>query len=77
MRNYRDLEVWELAHHLTLMLYSVTERFPRHELFGITSQLGRACTSIPTNLAEACGRRSDKDFGRFVAIAMGAASEVD
>lgn len=77
MRNFRDLVVWRHAHKLALELYRATDNFPRHELFGVTSQLRRAGASIPTNLAEACGRNGDGDFGRFVRIAMGSASEVD
>lgn len=69
--------MWRQSHHLALQLYRITDGFPRHEIFGITSQIRRAATSIPTNLAEACGRSGDRDFGRFVRIAMGSASQVD
>lgn len=58
MRNYRDLQVWSKAHNLTLDLYTVSQRFPREEMFGITSQLRRAAISIGANLAEGCGRRT-------------------
>ena len=77
MKNYRELEVWERSHKLTLALYRVTKSFPKDELFGLASQLRRACSSIPANLAEGCGRDSDADFKRFVVIAHGSASEVD
>ena len=59
MRNYRDLMVWEKAHKLTLAIYKETNAFPKEERFGLTSQVRRACSSIPANLAEGCGRRSD------------------
>jgi four helix bundle protein len=77
MQDFRRLEVWQLAHELTLGVYRVTKTFPADERFGLTSQLRRACTSIEANLAEGCGRGSDSDFSRFVQMAMGSASEVE
>lgn len=76
MRNHEDLEVWRRAHSLTLLLYSMTERFPKSEMFGLTSQIRRASSSMGANLAEGCGRWSDAEFARFVRIAMGSASEL-
>jgi len=77
MRNYRDLQVWSKAHHLTLELYRISRQFPREETYGITSQLRRAAVSIGANLAEGCGRRTSSELARFVRIAMGSASELD
>ena len=77
MRNFRDLIVWRRSHEFVLRIYGLTETFPKHEAFGLTSQIRRASASIPTNLAEGCGRWGDGDMGRFVQIAMGSASEVD
>ena len=77
MRNYRDLQVWSKAHHLTLELYRISRQFPREETYGITSQLRRAAVSIGANLAEGCGRRTSSELARFVRIAMGLASELD
>ncbi len=76
MRNYKDLVVWEKAHALTLELYRVTRTFPKEELYGLTSQIRRAAASIGANLAEGCGRRSDGEFGRYLIVAMGSASEL-
>ncbi|HTW58472.1 MAG TPA: four helix bundle protein [Terriglobales bacterium] len=76
MRNYKDLLVWEKAHKLTLALYKETSTFPKDERFGLTSQVRRASSSIPANLAEGCGRRSDGEMGRFVQIAMGSGAEL-
>ncbi len=59
MKDFQKLKVWEKAHHLTLTLYKETKSFPREELFGLTSQIRRASSSIPANLAEGCGRDSD------------------
>jgi four helix bundle protein len=77
MRDYKNLIVWARSHALTLVLYRATESFPKSETFGLTSQIRRAAVSIPTNLAEGCGRWGDGDMGRFVQIAMGSASELD
>src|SRR5580698_7970790 len=76
MRNYKDLRVWDEAHRLTLSVYRVTQAFPKEERFGLTSQIRRASASIPANLAEGCGRRSDGEMGRFVQIAMGSGAEL-
>ena len=77
MRNYRDLEVWEKAHKLTLQLYQRSRTFPKEEFYGLTSQLRRSMMSIGANLAEGCGRQTTPELARFVRIAMGSASEVD
>jgi four helix bundle protein len=77
MKDFRNLQVWEKAHKLTLSLYRATQSFPKEEVYGITSQLRRASSSIPTNIAEGCGRGSDAELGRFLQIAMGSASEVE
>lgn len=77
MRNYRELEVWEQSHKLTLELYRMSRPFPREEMYGLTSQLRRAAVSIGANLAEGCGRRTSAELARFVRIAMGSASELD
>src|ERR1051326_3749728 len=77
MRNFRDLKVWTKAHGVTLDVYRATATFPKSELYGLTSQLRRACVSIEANLAEGCGRRSNNEFARFIRIAMGSATEAE
>jgi four helix bundle protein len=77
MRNFRQLDVWNKAHTLTLNIYRITSDFPTTEKFGLTSQLQRAASSIGANLAEGCGRDTDADFRRFVQIACGSACEVE
>jgi four helix bundle protein len=76
MRNYRDLLVWRKAHKLVLCVYRETKGSPADERFGLSSQLRRAASSIPANLAEGCGRRSDGEMARFVQIAMGSGAEL-
>ena len=77
MQSFKKLQVWEKSHDLTLKIYGVTSHFPREEIYGLTSQIRRASASIPTNIAEGCGRESSADFARFLQIAMGSASETE
>ena len=77
MKDFRKLETWRKAHSLALNVYKATACFPHDEKYGLTSQIRRACASIPTNIAEGCGRDGDGEFARFVGIAMGSASELE
>ncbi len=77
MRDYKNYTVWQDGHQLTMIIYNLTKQFPKEELFGLTSQLRRASSSVPTNIAEGCGRESDADFRRFLIIAHGSATEVE
>jgi four helix bundle protein len=77
MGSYRELKVWDKAHRLTLSVYAATRGFPREELYGITSQIRRAAASVPANIAEGRGRYGNAEFGRFIQIALGSASELD
>jgi len=76
MRNYKDLQVWEKAHRLTLAVYKGTQDFPKEERFGLTSQIRRSSASIAANLAEGCGRRSDGEMARYIQISMGSGAEL-
>jgi four helix bundle protein len=75
MRDFRELKVWEKSHHLTLAIYRATTDFPRDEIYGLTSQMRRS-SSIPANIAEACGRGTNAEFARFLQIALVSASEL-
>jgi len=77
MKDFKKLKVWEKSHHLALKVYGVTRKFPREELYGLTSQMRRSSVSIPTNIAEGCGRNRDTELNRFFEIAMGSASELE
>ncbi|WP_068595325.1 four helix bundle protein [Vaginella massiliensis] len=75
MQDYKKLKVWELSHELTLMVYKQSSSFPKDEMFGLTSQIRRASSSIPTNIAEGCGRYSSKELTQFLNISLGSANE--
>jgi four helix bundle protein len=75
MQNYKDLKVWEKAHHFTLKVYEVTKLFPKEEIYGLTSQLRRSASSIPANIAEGCGKNTQADFAKFLNIALGSTNE--
>lgn len=77
MLNFKDLTVWKRSHKLTLEIYRATQYFPKEEIFGLTSQIRRAVSSIPTNIAEGCGRRTNAELASFLNIASGSASEVE
>jgi four helix bundle protein len=77
VKDFRQLKVWEKAHQLALALYHVTASFPRDETYGLTGQIRRAASSIPSNLAEGCGREGDAELARFCYIARGSASELE
>ena len=77
MKDFRQLQVWQKSHQLVLQLYRITASFPRAETYGLTSQIRRAASSIPSNLAEGCGRNGDPELARFCHIAGGSASELE
>jgi len=77
IQNFRNIQVWQKAHELTLQVYKATKTFPKEEIYGLTSQMRRAALSIPCNIAEGCARSTDADFARFLDIAIGSASEVE
>ena len=77
MQDFRKLVVWRQAHEMTLRIYGETTTFPLEERFGLSSQMRRSASSIPTNIAEGCGRGTDPDFARFLRIALGSASELE
>jgi four helix bundle protein len=77
MKDFRDFKVWERAHELVLETYRLTADFPKHELFGLVSQMRRCSSSIPANIAEGCGRLGNSELHRFLQIACGSANEME
>ena len=74
--SFRDLIVWQRAMELTIAVYRLTQDFPRQEQFGLTSQIRRAASSIPSNIAEGQGRLSTGEFRQFLGIARGSNCEL-
>jgi len=77
MQDFRKLKIWEKSHLLTIEIYKITGSFPKEEVFGLSSQMRRAAVSVPANIAEGCVKGSDLEFGRFLKIALGSASELE
>jgi four helix bundle protein len=78
MRNYNKLSVWLRSHELVLMVYKdLAPFFPKSEMFELVSQIKRAAYSVPVNIAEGCGRSSEKDFAHFLDISLGSAHELE
>jgi four helix bundle protein len=76
MQDFRKLEVWQKSHKLTLAIYGATIDFPKQEQYGLTSQMRRASSFIPANIAEGCGRGGTIELKRFLTISLGSASEL-
>ncbi len=77
MNNFKELKVWQKSMTLVKEIYSVTKDFPKEERFGITSQIQRSAVSIPSNIAEGCGRNSSKELFQFLSIAQGSSYELE
>jgi len=73
MHNFKELNCWQEEKDFSVIVYKITSKFPSSEIYGITSQIKRAAVSIPSNIAEGAGRNLNKDFSRFIAIALGSA----
>jgi four helix bundle protein len=74
--SFRDLRIWQEAMDLTVEIYRATGGFPRHETYGLASQMRRAAVSVPSNIAEGKGHRSDAEFVRFLLHARGSLLEL-
>lgn len=77
MHKFKELGIWKKSRSFCSEIYSITSTFPNDEKFGITNQLRRASVSIPSNIAEGFSRNSNKDFSRFLEIAIGSAYEIE
>ena len=76
IKTFRDLFVWQKAMNLVLAVYEITKKFPQEELYGLTAQIRKSAVSIPSNIAEGHGRKSTKDYVRFLYIAVGSLFEL-
>jgi four helix bundle protein len=74
---YRDLLAWQEAMELAVLVYRVTSRFPREEVYGLTAQIRRSAASIPSNIAEGAARNSNREFHHFLGISAGSLAEVE
>ena len=77
MKDFHKLKVWEKAHNLTLKVYHITQDFPKTEIYGLTSQMRRSSASVPTNIAEGCGRSSKAETIYFLNVSTGSTSELE
>lgn len=77
MKDFRTLKVWEKAHALILEVYKLTAKFPVDERFGLTIQMRRSGSSIPTHIAEGCGTDNDQDFARLLQMSMRSACDLE
>lgn len=77
MQDFKKLEVWQVAHQLQCKVYDTIASFPVEERYGLRSQITRAAGSISANIAEGRGRNGDREFARFLDIAMGSATELE
>ena len=77
VRDYKDLKVWQKGIEITDKIYSITDRFPKSELYGLTAQMRKASVSIPSNIAEGFARHHSKEYRQFLYISLGSCAELD
>ena len=77
LESYRDLEVWKISMQLAREVYQITEGMPKHEVYGLTSQIRRASVSVPANIAEGYGRNHRKEYVQFLGVANGSLKELE
>lgn len=77
MKDFKNLKVWQKGIKLVVDIYKTSKKFPKEELYGLTSLMRRSAISVPSNIAEGCGRNSDKDFNRFLEISLGSSFELE
>ena len=75
--NFKNLNIWKLSRELVKEIYLITKKFPADERFGLTSQIRRCAVSIPSNIAEGCGRGTDRQLAHFLDISVGSSCELE
>jgi len=77
MHNFRELKVWKMGIEISKLIFELTRSFPAEERYSLTSQLTRCAVSVPSNIAEGCGRKSPKELNQFLSISLGSAFELE
>lgn len=77
MHNYKKLQVWTRSMEFVYEVYRLTKQFPKEEMYGLTQQLRRSAISVPSNIAEGCGRNTSRDMSHFLSIALGSTFEIE
>lgn len=77
LQSYRDLKVWQKAMEVVTAVYAITNRLPKEEIYGLTSQMRRSAVSIPSNIAEGYARRYRQEYAQFIKIAFGSGAELE
>ena len=77
MHNFRELKIWKMGIEISKLIFQITRTFPSEERYSLTSQLTRCAISIPSNIAEGCGRKSNKELNQFLSISLGSAFELE
>jgi four helix bundle protein len=77
MNNFKELKVWQKSMDLVVDVYKLTKKYPADERFGLISQSNRCSVSVPSNIAEGAGRRTNKDFARFLGFSSGSSFELE
>ncbi|HEY0656628.1 MAG TPA: four helix bundle protein [Chryseosolibacter sp.] len=77
MKDFKKLLVWQKAHELVLLVYRLTKKFPKEERFNLIDQMRRSATSVPTNIAEGCGKYTQKDFAAYLQVSQGSTQEIE
>jgi len=77
MHNFKELKVWKAGIEISKLIFQLTRSFPSEEKYGLISQMIRSAISIPSNIAEGCGRKSNKELHQFLNIALGSSFELE
>lgn len=77
MHNFKELKIWQMGMEIAKLIFQLTRSFPIEERYALISQLTRCASSIPSNIAEGCGRKSNKEFNQFLSISLGSAFELE
>ncbi len=77
IKNFNNLEIWKRSRNLVKLIYDLTNELPKEELYGLSAQIRRASISVPSNIAEGCGRGTNKELTQFLRISIGSLCEIE